>query len=75
MVHFGLLHTFNKYEDVRKLTERLSEEKKITQPGDPKMARIDEEMQKLKAFRISYELTLADPFLARMLQHLYGVHI
>ena len=30
MIHFGLLHTFKEFENVRKMLDRLTEEKKIT---------------------------------------------
>lgn len=29
MVHFGLLHTIRKYLDIKKMKDRLEEEKKI----------------------------------------------
>jgi len=29
MIHFGLLHTIRKYNDIKKMKDRLEEEKKI----------------------------------------------
>ena len=57
MIHYALLHMFNQYKDVRKMYDKLKEEKeKVSGRAD----RIEEELTKLRGYRTSYELTLCD---------------
>lgn len=42
MVHFGLLHSIRKYLDVKKMRDRLEEEKKINAGNPMILQRIEE---------------------------------
>ena len=63
MIHFGLLHAARKYQDVKKLMDRLKEEKKAIegQPGQERtVEKYDSELKNLRNFRIAFELALCD---------------
>jgi hypothetical protein len=42
MVHFGLLHSIRKYIDIKKMRERMEEEKKINANNQHILAKIEE---------------------------------
>ena len=74
MIHVGLMHTVRKYADVRKMIEKLQEEKKDV-ADEQVLAKYEHELQKLKPFRIAYELVLCDPNLAKVLEKFFIVHM
>ena len=78
MIHFGLLHTMRKYQDVKKLMDRLKEEKKAIegQPGQERtVEKYDAELKNLRNFRIAFELALCDYNLAKLIEKFYLVHM
>ena len=61
MIHFGLLHTFRKYQDIMKMMDRLKEERKAHEGGSQDtLSKFDHELKILRNFRIAYELALCD---------------
>jgi hypothetical protein len=76
MIHFGLLHTFRKYQDIMKMMDRLKEERKAHEGGSQDMlSKFDHELKILRNFRIAYELTLCDQTLAKLAEKFYAVHM
>jgi hypothetical protein len=75
MVHFGLLHTIRKYLDIKKMKDRMEEEKKINSGNPMILQKIEEQLTLMKNFRMAYELALCDSFLIKALEKYYTVHI
>lgn len=75
MMHFALLHITRKCEEIRNMIDRMKEEKNQLQPGNPIAQKYDTQIENLKKFRYSYELSITDPGYVKMLEHLYSVHM
>ena len=76
MIHFGLLHTFRKYQDIMKMMDRLKEERKAHEGGSQDtLSKFDHELKILRNFRIAYELALCDQTLAKLAEKFYAVHM
>ncbi len=75
MIHFGLMHSIRKYTDVRKLIDRLNQEKKENSADPNFVQKAEAELKTLKAFRIAYELVLCDHTLAKSIEKFYQVHM
>ena len=75
MIHFGLMHSFHKYQDIRKIIERLQNDKKSNAQNKEMVEKIDSELKHLKPFRIGYELSLCDSNLAKLLEKFYMTHM
>lgn len=75
MIHFGLMHSIRKYVDVRKLIDRLSQEKKANSADASFVNKAEAELKNLKAFRIAYELILIDSNLSKSLERFLTVHL
>lgn len=75
MIHFGLLHSIRKYTDVRKLIDRLSQDKKEQAADASYVAKAEAELKNMKAYRIAYELVLCDQTLAKSIEKFYQVHM
>ncbi len=75
MIHFGLMHTFRKYTDVRKMIDRLKQDQEQV-GGDPHLlSKIENELKVLKSFRMTYELVICDPYLAKSIDRFFTVHM
>lgn len=75
MIHFGLMHTIKKYQDVRKLVDRLKEDKQAYQNNPEVCKKIDNELKNLRSFRLAFELALCDQNMAKMIEKFYLIHM
>ena len=75
MIHYGLMHTIRKYQDVRKMLDRLKEDKEVHGANPEIVAKIEKEINHLRPYRIAYELALCDNQLAKLLEKFFTVHM